>query len=210
MNYVIAINREYGSGGRTVGEMLSEQLGVHYYDKEIQKLAAEESGINEALFVDAIDETRSVRGFLKGGNTIWHPGDMLGPESSEFTSAKNLFNIQAKVIRHLADTESCVIVGNCGGYILEDKPNVVRVFVHAPKDFLLEQAAKKKSLPPAELEKYVAMINRNRADFYEKYTGRVWHDAKNYDLCINAGELGFDKSVEIIKGYLQVRFGSFS
>ena len=206
MNYVIAINREYGSGGRTVGEMLSEELGVHYYDKEIQKLAAEASGINEALFVDAIDETRSVRGFLKNGNTIWHPGDLLPPTSSEFTSERNLFNYQAKVIRELADTESCVIVGNCGGYILEDKPNVVRVFVHAPKDFLLQEAAKKKSLPPAELEKYVAMINRNRADFYQKYTGRVWNDARNYDLCIDSGKLGFQKSVELIRAYLNTRF----
>jgi len=73
-------------------------------------------------------------------------------------------------------------------------------------EFLLEQASQKKSLPPAELEKYVNMINRNRADYYEKYTGRKWYDARNYDLCLNSGELGFEKCRDIIKGYMSVKF----
>lgn len=206
MNYVIAINREYGSGGKTIGEMLAKDLGIEYYEKDLEVLAAEDSGINEALFVDAHDKTKSVRSFLNNGPTIYHPGDLIGPESPDFTSPKNLFNYQAKVIRNLAEKESCVIIGHCGGYILEDMENVVRVFVHAPMDFLLEQAAQKKSLPPAELEKYVNMINRNRADFFEKYTGRQWNDARNYDLCLNSGKLGFEKCMDIIKGYISVRF----
>ena len=113
---------------------------------------------------------------------------------------------QEGVIRGLAEKESCVIIGHCGGYILEDMDQVIRVFVHAPMEFLLEQAAQKKSLPPAELEKYVNMINRNRADYFEKYTGRKWYDARNYDLCLNSGKLGFEKCKDIIKGYMSVKF----
>ena len=85
--------------------------------------------------------------------------------------------------------------------------NVIRVFVHAPKKFLMEQAAQKMSLSPAELDKYVDMINKNRADYYEKYTGRKWYDIRNYDLCLNSGELGFEKCRDIIRGYLKVRLG---
>lgn len=204
--YTICINREYGSGGKTIGEMLAKDLSIDYYEKDLEVLAAEDSGINEALFVDFHDKTKSFRSFLNNGLTVYKTGDLIGPESPEFTSPKNLFNYQAKVIRALAEKESCVIIGHCGGYILEDMDNVIRVFVHAPMEFLLEQASQKKSLPPAELEKYVNMINRNRADYYEKYTGRKWYDARNYDLCLNSGELGFEKCRDIIKGYMSVKF----
>lgn len=206
MSFVICINREYGSGGKTIGEMLAKDLGVNYYEKDLETLAAEDSGINEALFVDAHDKTKSVRSFLNNGLTVYKTGDLIGPDSPEFTSPKNLFNYQAKVIRDLAQKESCVIIGHCGGYILEDMDHVIRVFVHAPMDFLLEQASQKKSLPPAELEKYVNMINKNRSDYYEKYTGRKWYDARNYDLCLNSGKLGFEKCRDIIKGYMSVKF----
>ena len=208
MGYVICINREYGSGGRTIGEIFAREQGISYYYKDLERLAEEESGINEALFVAAHDKTKAVRFYLKNGQTIYKPGDLLGPDSPDFTSEKNLFNYQAKVIRDLAQKESCVIIGHCAGAILEDMDNVVRVFVHAPMEYLLEQAAQKKSLPPAELEKYVNMINKNRADYFEKYTGRQWNDARNYDLCINTGKLDFEKGARIIKGYLDLRFGA--
>ena len=207
MKYVIAINREYGSGGKTVGEMLARDLGISYYYKDLERLAEEESGINEALFVAAFDKTKSVRSFLNNGNTIYKTGDLLGPDSPDFTSPKNLFNYQAKVIRRLAEEENCVIIGHCGGYILEDMDHVIRVFVHAPKEVLIEEASRKQSLSRAELDKYVDMINRNRAEFFEKYTGRKWYDTRNYDLCLNSGRLGFEKCVDIIKGYMKVRFG---
>ncbi len=204
--FTICINREYGSGGKTIGEMLAKDLGINYYEKDLETLAAEESGINEALFVDFHDKTKSFRSFLNNGLTVYKTGDLIGPESPEFTSPKNLFNYQAKVIRELGEKESCVIIGHCGGYILEDMEQVIRVFVHAPMDFLLEQASQKKSLPPAELEKYVNMINKNRADYFEKYTGRKWYDTRNYDLCLNSGKLGFEKCRDIIKGYMSVKF----
>lgn len=200
----IAINREYGSGGRTIGEMLAGDLGVHYYDKEILKIASVVSGINEALFNNADEMNRKTPIFRPVRNT--GHDELIPPDSNDFTSDQNLFNYQAKVIRELCERESCVIVGRCAGSILREHPNVVRVFIHAPKPFLLEQAAKKKSLPPKELEKFVDKTNRRRAEYTEFYTGEKWIDAHNYDLCLDSSKLGFEKCVQIIKGYMKVRF----
>lgn len=203
-NIVITISREYGSGGRTIGEMLAKDLGVHYYDKEILKLASDESGISEELFNNADEQFRKTSLFRIARKE--YTGELIPPESSDFTSDQNLFNYQAKIIRDLASTESCVIVGRCAGFILKDAPNVVRVFTHAPMGFLLQEAAKKKSLPPRELEKFVIRTNRRRADYFHYYTGEDWYDAQNYDICLDSSKLGFEKCVEIVKGYMKVRF----
>ena len=160
-NIVIAINREYGSGGKTIGEMLSKELGIHYYDKEILHLAADVSGINEALFVVKDEDTTARASLFRAASKVY-TGELIAPGSRDFTSEQNLFNYQAKVIKTLAETESCIVVGRCADFVLKDYENVVSVFVHAPKPFLLEQAAKKKNLTGAALEKYVDQINKNR------------------------------------------------
>ena len=201
---VITINREYGSGGKTIGEMLSEELGIHYYDKEILKLAADDSGISESLFNNADTNFKSTRLF-KVARSIYN-GELIPPESEDFTSTQNLFNYQAKIIKRLAQEESCIIVGRCGNFILKDMENVVRVFTHAPHYFLMQEAMKKKSLPPKELEQYVEKENKRRAAYNLYYTGEDWADAHNYDLCLDSSKLGFEKCVELIKGYMKVRF----
>ncbi len=201
---VITIARQYGSGGRTVGEMLSKDMGIHYYDKELIKLASEESGINERLFVNADEKIKMTKLFKMVKNI--YTGQLIPPESDDFVSDKNLFNYQAKVIKNLAEEESCVIVGRCADYVLKDYDNVLSVFVHAPKNYCMEQAAKKVSMPSKELEKYIAKIDKRRADYYKFYTGREWTDARNYDLCLDSSKLGFERCVEEIKAYIKVRF----
>ncbi len=201
---VITIARQYGSGGRTIGEMLSEDLNIHYYDKELLKLASEESGINERLFVNA-DEKIKMTNLLKVIKSVY-TGQLIPPESDNFVSDMNLFNYQAKVIKELAEEESCVIIGRCADYILKDYDNVLSVFIHAPKDYCLEQAAKKVSMPTKELEKYIAKIDKMRAEYYKYYTGREWTDARNYDLCLDSSKLGFERCIEEIKSYIHVRF----
>ena len=201
---IFTIARQYGSGGRTVGEMLSKDMGIHYYDKELIKLASEESGINERLFVNADEKIKMTKLFKMVKNI--YTGQLIPPESDDFVSDKNLFNYQAKVIKNLAEEESCVIVGRCADYVLKDYDNVLSVFVHAPKDYCMEQAAKKVSMPSKELEKYIAKIDKRRADYYKFYTGREWTDARNYDLCLDSSKLGFERCVEEIKAYIKVRF----
>ena len=108
-NFVITIARQYGSGGRTVGEMLAKKLGIGYYDKDIIRMASEDSGIHETLF-GRVDEYSSAKKPLFGKNGIYS-GELISPQSKDFTSDENLFNYQAKIIRELAGKESCVIIG---------------------------------------------------------------------------------------------------
>ena len=204
--FVITIARQYGSGGRTIGEMLADKLGIHFYDKELMKLASEDSGINESLFNTA-DEKVKQSVFSKMFKTDKaYKGDVLAPTSDEFVSDDNLFNYQAKVVKALAEKENCVIVGRCADYVLKDYDHVLSVFIHGPKDFCMQEAAKKINLTGKELERFIAKTDKERADYYKYYTGREWTDARNYDLCLDSSKLGFERCVEEIIAYMNVRF----
>lgn len=201
---VITIARQYGSGGRTIGKMLAKNLGISCYGSNLLKMASEESGINEQLFRKA-DEKLKNTPFLRMSTDIY-TGDLISPDSSDFVSAKNLFNYQAKVIKRLAESESCVIIGRAADFVLKDYPNVVSVFVHGSKEFNLARAMEQNSMTESEMEKFIAKTDKYRAEFYKHYTGREWTDARNYDLCLNSSKLGFEKCVEEIKAYINVRF----
>ncbi|MBQ7955028.1 MAG: cytidylate kinase-like family protein [Lachnospiraceae bacterium] len=202
---VITIARQYGSGGKTVGKMVADELGIPFYSRDIIRMASEDSGISEALFGEADEKLR--KNFLFRLSKNIYDGDLIPPESDDFVSDKNLFNYQAKIIKQLAETESCVIVGRCADYVLRDYPNVMSVFVHADEEFCFDRAMERNSMPPRELEKYIAKIDKYRGDYYKYYTGQDWTDARNYDLCLNSGKLGFEKCKEEILAYRKVRFG---
>ncbi|MBQ7563991.1 MAG: cytidylate kinase-like family protein [Lachnospiraceae bacterium] len=204
-NIVITIGRQYGSGGRTVGEMLAKELGINYYDRHLLRLASDDSGINEDLFVKA-DESLKKTSLFRIAKKVYN-GELIPPDKAGFTSNRNLFNYQAKIIKELAESESCVIVGRCADYVLKNYENVVRVFVYAPRWFLLQEAGKVQSLTGQELEHYIDKTDKERADYYNYYTDQIWTDARNYDLCLDSSKLGFEKCVEAIKAYIRVRFG---
>lgn len=205
---VVTIARQYGSGGRTVGEMLAKDLGIKYYDRELLKLASDESGINEQLFETADEKLKSTRLFKIARKV--YDGELIPPESDDFTSNDNLFNYQAKIIKELAEEESCVIIGRCADYILRDYAHVLSVFIHAPEDFCITEAMKKLSMPLKEIDKFIAKTDRRKADYYKYYTGRDWTDARNYDLCLDCSKLGFERCVEEIKAYIRVRFPDYT
>ena len=204
--YVITIARQYGSGGRTIGEMLADRLGIHFYDKELMKLASEDSGINERLFNTADEKVKQsvISKIFKTEKA--YTGEVISPESGEFISDDNLFNYQAKVVKELAERENCVIVGRCADYVLKDYDHVLSVFIHGPKDFCMQEAAKKINLTGKELERFIAKTDKERADYYKYYTGREWTDARNYDLCLDSSKLGFERCVDEIIAYMNVRF----
>lgn len=206
-NVVITIARQYGSGGKTIGEMLADKLGVHFYNKELMKLASEDSGISEALFINADEKVKNTRLFKIAQNV--YSGELIPPESDDFTSTDNLFNYQAKIIRKLAEEEACVIVGRCADFVLKDYDNVLSVFVHAPHDFCMEQAAKKHSMSARELDRFIQKTDKHRAEYYKYHTGREWTDARNYDLCLDSSKLGFERCVEEIIAYMKVRFPEY-
>ncbi|MBR1703273.1 MAG: cytidylate kinase-like family protein [Lachnospiraceae bacterium] len=202
---VITIARQYGSGGKTIGKMLAERMQVPFYDKELMRMASDESGISEGLFADADEKVKN--SLLMSIVKNVYSGELITPDSDDFTSSDNLFNYQAKIIRELAEQQSCVIIGRCADYVLKDYDNVLSVFVHAPHDFCVLQAGKKHSLNEKELEKLIAKTDRQRAGYYKYHTGREWTDARNYDLCLDSSKLGFERCVDEILAYINVRFG---
>ncbi len=203
---VITIARHFGSGGRTVGMMLANELGIHCYDREILRMASDASGINEALFEKADERLKS--NLLRISSKIYK-GQLITPDKDDFVSNDNLFNYQAKVIKELADSESCIIVGRCADFVLKDHKDVSRIYVYADPQFCLERSKEFLGMydDDKEVMKHIEKTDKFRGDYYKYYTGKSWDDARNYDLCLNSGVLGFEKTVEEIKAYLKVRFG---
>ncbi len=204
-NIIITIARQYGSGGKTIGGMVADRLGIPCYNREILRMASDESGINEQLFAKA-DEKIKKSALFRISRSVYE-GELLPPDSDDFVSTRNLFNYQAKIIKKLAETESCVIVGRCADYILRNYPNVMSVFVHAPHDFCMEQAMLRNSMTEKEMEKFIAKTDKYRGEYYHYYTGREWSSALNYDLCLDSSKLGFEKCAEEILSYRKIRFG---
>ncbi len=202
-NTIITIARHYGSGGKTVGEMLAKELEINCYDRELMRIASDESGISEGLFGQA-DERLKNSPLVKISKKIYS-GQLLAPNSDEYSSDENLFNYQAKVMRELAQVESCVIIGRCADFVLKDNTNVVSVFVHADEVFCFDRAKERIGLSDKEIMKYINKTDKARADYYKHHTGCEWNDARNYDLCLNSAKLGFEGCVEEIKSYLEIR-----
>lgn len=205
-NVVITIARHFGSGGKTVGQMLAKDLGIKCYEKEIIRMASEESGINEALFNQADEKLK--RTPLFGKTRGEYKGKLISPDSDEFVSDHNLFNYQAKIIRELAQRESCVIIGRAADYVLKGNPGLVSVFVHASKEYCIKQAIERRAYTGKDVEKFVERTDKYRSDFYNYYTGQKWTDARNYDLCLNSERLGFEGTMNAIEAYIKVRFGA--
>ena len=204
---VITIARYYGSGGKAVGEMLGRELQIPFYNKEILRMASDDSGINEALFAQADEKLKGTRLFRIARKEF--TGEVIPPESRDFLSNQNLFNYQAKIIRGLADEESCIVIGRCGDFILEGRENLIRIFIYASEEYCLEQAKIPGANGGKTTLKYIRELNKYRADYHKYYTGRDWNDVRSYDLCLNSGAIGTEGCVEAIKQYIRIRFPDY-
>ena len=193
---VITISREFGSGGHSIGEKVAAKLGIPFYDGEIVTRVAEESGYAKELIED--------QGEYSASANRWF--DISSASAMYFQSPQDeIFIAQKRVILDCAAAGPCVIVGRCADYILRDMPNVLSVFIHADKEFCLERSMERNSMTEKEMQKYIDRTNKYRSDFYYYHTGRKWADARNYDLCLNSGKLGFEKCVEEIEAYAKIR-----
>ena len=199
---VITIARGYGSGGRTLGKLLAKELGIQCYDRELIRMASEASGINEALFGE-VDEKKKNTSLFKLGKKVYK-GKVLPPDSDEFVSDDNLFNIQAECIKDLAKKESCVIIGRCADYILKDYDNVIRLFFYAPKEDCIERVMAQNGGTEKDIIKKIEKIDKYRSEFCKYYTGRDWNDARNYDFCLNTTSMSYEKLIDVVKAYIQI------
>lgn len=199
--YIITIERQYGSGGKTVGKMLAKKLNIPFYNRDIVTMASEESGINPVLFSDERLKP-SFMARLRNRNT---DTAVMNDSSKNYLNDDALFEHQTKVIRRLAEEGPCVMVGRCADYVLKDRADVVRVFVHADDDFCLEQAMLVNSMSAEEVKKKIVEVDEYHAKYYKYHTGKDWYDARNYDLSLNSGVLGFEGTMEEILKYIEVR-----
>ena len=198
--YVITIARGFGSGGKTIGQMLAKRLDIDYFDNDLLRLASEESGINIALFGKA-DEKVKANLFKKYNRS--YGSKIISPDSTEFISDDNLFNYQAKIIRDLAAKQNCIIIGRCGDYVLRDDPKAIRIFVCADEQACIDKVVELYGIDADDAKKKIEKIDKSRAAYCKYYTGNDWNDPANYDLCINTTKVGFDGAVDIIIDYMK-------
>ncbi len=197
--HIITISRSYGSGGRQVAKAISRELGIHYYDKELMTMVSMEHGINMSI-VSGADEKHEESRFKK-----YSGAEIASPSSKKYLSKDNIFNMTAGIIKDIADKdESAVIVGRCAHFVLQDHPDVVRVFIHADEDDLIENAIKYDGCDRDEAIRRIDRINKERAAYHRYYTDHEWNDARCYDLCLNTSKISIEKCVEVIEEYLKI------
>lgn len=188
-NRVITISREFGSGGRTIGRKAAEQLGIPCYDNELIQKIVEHSGFME-------DYVREEGEYAPSG---WLAATLssrrMGP-----TNQDRLWVIQHNIICDLAEKESCVIVGRCADYILRDKADCLRVFIHSSMEHRAERIVKEYGELDISPQQRLADKDKRRMAYYRFYTDMKWGQAQNYHITLDSGELGIDKCVEIVAG----------
>lgn len=185
MPRIITIAREYGSGGRLIAQKVAQKVGLVYYDNEVIDLAAREMGMD----VDAIRKVAEQKS----------SSFMYTMSSSAFSLPLNdqLFVMQSKIIRHLANHDSCIIVNGCADYILEDYDDVLSIFIHAPLESRIRRVKEDYQEVHDDYKKYVTKRDKGRSNYYNYYTTKKWGHLKNFDLTINS-DLGIDEVATII------------
>lgn len=204
-HFVITIGRQYGSGGRLVGERLAKSLGIHFYDSDILKLTSEKTAIGEQYFRLADEKA--------GNNLIYRIIDNLTPDigkpktDDNIVTPENLFRFQAEVIREIAKAETCIIAGRCGNYILSEAgiPEHVDFFVYADLVTRIRRAMDYLKVDEAEALKRIKKIDRERREYHKYYTGEDWMQADNYDLMINASRIDYDEMEELMMDYIRMK-----
>lgn len=182
---VITIAREYGSGGRYVGRLIADKLGIKFYDKEFIEKLAIETGLSE----EYIESHEQKRDALDGLNNGYYFG---------LNNADDLFIKESELIKEVAEKESCVIIGRCADFILQDKENVLKVFIYSDMEDKIKRATEIYGFDKEKAEKEIKRIDKLRANHYKYYTEKQWDNHANYDICINSDTLGVEKSADII------------
>ena len=188
---IITISRQFGSGGRTVGKMLAERLGVPFYDKELVKKVADETGFDVG-FIEENSEFSPSKSIFSFAMSQGIPVMQNGLSMSDF-----IFCVQRQIILKLAE-QPCVIVGRGADYILRDREDCFNVFVHADIQSRAERIVRLYGESEKKPEQRLADKDKKRKIYYKHYTDREWGDAKNYDICLNSGKIGIEKCVELI------------
>lgn len=198
-NITICVGRQLGSGGRIVAQMLANEFGCNFYDRELLNLAAKESGFDEKFF----EQNDERKGFFK---SMFHIHAPLISDNNFYNnklSQESLFQFQSDAIRRAAESSSCVFVGRCADYVLRDKKNMVSVFITADWKERIAQIAERHQCNEAEAKKILKAQEDSRASYYNYYTGKTWGHSASYDLCINSSLLGLEQTAQYIADFVR-------
>ena len=195
---IITISREFGSGGRTIGHMVAEKLGIPFYDKELVDHIALESGFAPKYIEEHGEHAPGKSAFSYAFSHQSIPGVMNGLSTADF-----LWNVQCGVILQLAEKGPCVIVGRNADYILKDHENCLHVFVHANKDFRADRIVRLYGESEKSPSVRLAAKDKRRRVNYHHYTGRTWGASHNYDICLDSSKLGIEACVDVIVALAQ-------
>lgn len=196
---VLTMGREFGSGGRKIGTIVSAKLGIPFYDKDLLNRAAAESGIDPEVF-DKMDEKRCtsllfsiVRKLEKSGSKPDHD------DSGILSMNERLYLIQKQVIKNIVKEGSCIIMGRCSNITLKKDPDAVHIFIKAPNDFKVKTLKELRNLEPLAAEKLIKETDKERASYFKYYTGGLkWGQSENYNYIIDSSVLGIEGTAELI------------
>lgn len=191
-NKVITISRQYGSGGREVGQKLADALGIEFFDNKLLEVAAGNSGIHQSHFEEN-DEKRS-NSFLYLLSTTYGQGGVPFDDT--------LFFAQLEAIQKIASEQSCVIIGRCADYALRDFSKVLNIFISAPFEARTKRAVEVYNIAEKHAADYVKRIDKQRTSYYNYYTDKRWGQPQNYQICLDSSALGIDRTVELLKTYV--------
>lgn len=201
MKKLVTISREYGSGGRIIGELLAEKLKVPFYDKVIIDMAVEQSGYSREVIEGAELKAKSSFAYSLASALSFNEGTT----GSVLSVNDRLFLAQFQVIREIGDTGSGVIVGRCADYVLREMPGVTNVFIYAEYEDRLKRAVEKYGDDPEKAEDIISTYDKARQNYYNYHTGMKWGEYKNYNLAINSSYISEEEAANLIVSYIENR-----
>lgn len=204
-NFVVTFARGFGTGGKVIASKLAKDLGIHCYENRILTLASQLSGLDEDVFQQVNEKMRETGGFANFLRGLPRAKNYIS-RNEAFVSDDKLFEYQSQIIRELADKESCVIVGKCADYVLRDHPNVVSIYIEAPRAFCVARTIKNMGVTEEVANATIKRTDKFRADYYKYYThGNYWTNPVNYDLTLNSERVGVENCVKTIEQYLIIK-----
>ena len=198
---IFAIGRQFGSGGREIGRTLAEKLDIPFLDRELITEASQKSGISEEYF-QKIDETAASSLLYSLSAGAYMMGNQMST-ISELPLNDRLYMVQADLIREKAEAGSCVIVGRCADYILQEDPRCLSVFIHACEADRLRRVTDVYGVDPKKAPDVMRRTDKKRAQYYKYYTNNSWGDVANYHLSFDSGKTGIDGGVDLIAAFAQ-------
>lgn len=210
-NFIIVIGRQFGCGGREIGQKIAEALGVPYYDKTLLSKAADEFGMDPEIF-QAADEKRPsfLRNFLGlscGTSTSpCSPGSLSSHFALGSLAPESLYNAQSEVIRKICENGSCVIVGRTADYVMRHHPGLISIFIQAPLEHRVNKIIDRKdAVTETQAEAMAKKHDKGRESYYNYFTNRSWGTAGNYHLCFDSSMFDADAIIALLKSYIASR-----